>query len=87
MRYIIINNLMSESLSFKIILTKVTFVTAGVASLMLDSSCFVLRLALGTFILANVLVKCYFEAFVALWCTCASVRLRVFYLCYHNLMS
>jgi hypothetical protein len=44
----------------------VTFVTAGVASLMLDSTCFVLGSSLGTFILAQVLVKCHFEVFVAL---------------------
>jgi hypothetical protein len=44
----------------------VTFVTAGVASLMLDSTCFVLALPLGTFILAYVLVKCHFEGFVTL---------------------
>jgi hypothetical protein len=36
----------------------VTFVTASVASLILDSTCFVLTLPLGTFILAYVLVKC-----------------------------
>jgi hypothetical protein len=34
--------------------------------LMLDSSYFILGLPLGTFILAHVLVKCYFKAFVAL---------------------
>jgi hypothetical protein len=62
--YIIIDNLMNESLSFRTILTKVTFIMASVASLMLDSTCFVL--GLGTFILAHVLVKCHFEAFVAL---------------------
>jgi hypothetical protein len=66
MGQIIIDNLMNESLSFRTILTKVTFVTASVASLMLDSTCFVLGLPLGTFILAYVLVKCHFEAFVAL---------------------
>ncbi len=66
MKYIIIDNLMNESLSFRTILTKVTFVTASVASLMLDSTCFVLGLPLGTFILVHVLVKCHLEAFVAL---------------------
>jgi hypothetical protein len=66
MRYIIIDNIMNESLSFRTILTKVTFITGSVASLMLDSTCFILRLPLGTFILAHVLVKCYFEAFIAL---------------------
>jgi hypothetical protein len=45
----------------------VTFVTTSVASLMLDSTCFVLELPLGTFILSHVLVKCHFEAFVALF--------------------
>jgi hypothetical protein len=64
-RYII-DNLINESLSFRVILTEVTFVTAGVASLMLDSTFFVLRLPLDTFILAHVLVKCHFEAFAAL---------------------
>jgi hypothetical protein len=53
-------------LSFSIILTKITFVTASVASLMLDSTCSILGLLLRTFILAHVLVKCHFEAFVAL---------------------
>jgi hypothetical protein len=65
-RYIIIDNLMNESLSFRTILTKVTFVTVSVVSLMLDSTCFVLGLPLGTFILAHVLVKCHIKAFVAL---------------------
>jgi hypothetical protein len=55
---------MNESLSFRTILTKVTFVTTSVASLMLDSTYFVLRFPLGTFILAHVLVKCHLEAFV-----------------------
>jgi hypothetical protein len=64
--YIIIANLMNESLSFSTILTKVIFVTASVVSLMLDSTCFVLRLPLSTFILAHVLVKCQLEAFVPL---------------------
>jgi hypothetical protein len=56
---------MNKSLRFRTILTKVTFVTASVASLMLDFTCFVLGLPLGTFILAHVVVKCYFEALVA----------------------
>jgi hypothetical protein len=64
--YIIIDNLMNESLSFRTILTKVTFVRASIASLMLDSTCFVFGLHLGTFILAHVLVKWHLEAFVAL---------------------
>jgi hypothetical protein len=58
---------MNERLSFRTILTKMTFVTVSVASLMLDSTCFVLRLPLGTFILAHVLVKCHFKAFVVLF--------------------
>jgi hypothetical protein len=66
MRCIIIDNLMNESLSFRTIFTKVTFVRTGVASLMLDSICFVLVLPLDTFILAHVLVKCQFKDFVAL---------------------
>jgi hypothetical protein len=57
---------MNESLSFRTILTKVTFVTVSVASLMLGSTCFVFLLPLGTFILAHVLAKCHLEAFVAL---------------------
>jgi hypothetical protein len=65
-RYIIIDSLVNKSLSFWIILTKVTFVTASVASLMLDPTCFILGLSLGTFILAYLLVKCHFEAFIAL---------------------
>jgi hypothetical protein len=65
-RYIIIDNLMNESLSFSTIFTKVTFVMVSVASLMLDSTCFVLGLPLGTFILAHILVKCHLEVFVAL---------------------
>jgi hypothetical protein len=36
MRYINFDNLMNESLSFRTILTKVTFVTISVAYLMLD---------------------------------------------------
>jgi hypothetical protein len=67
MRYINIDNLMNESLSFRAILTKVTFVMTSVASLILDLTCFVLGLPLATFILAHVLVKCYLEAFVALF--------------------
>jgi hypothetical protein len=66
MRYIIIFNFMDESLSFREILTKVTFVTVSVASLMLDSTCLVLRFPLGTFILAHILVKCHFKEFIAL---------------------
>jgi hypothetical protein len=57
---------MKESLSFTIILTKVTFVTASVASLMLDSTYFVVGLSLDIFILAHVLLKCHLEAFVVL---------------------
>jgi hypothetical protein len=57
---------MNERLSFRTILTKMTFVVANVASLMLDSTCFILGFPLGTFILAHVLVKCHFKAFVAL---------------------
>jgi hypothetical protein len=64
--YIIIDNLINESLSSKTILTKVTFVTASAASLMLDSTYFVLVLPLGTFILIHVLVNYHLEAFVAL---------------------
>jgi hypothetical protein len=61
MRYII-----NESLRFRTILTKVTFVMTGVASLMLDFTCFILRLSLVTFIIANALIKCHFKTFVAL---------------------
>jgi hypothetical protein len=57
---------MNERLSFRTILTKVVFVTIGVASLMLDSTCFVIGLPLGTFILAHVLIKCHLKAFVGL---------------------
>jgi hypothetical protein len=57
---------MNESLSFRAIFTKVTFVMASVASLMLDPTCFILGLPLATFILAHVLVKCHLEAFVTL---------------------
>jgi hypothetical protein len=65
MRYAI-DNLMNESLSFRRILTKVTFAMASIASLMVDSTCFILELPPRFFILAHVLVKCHFEAFVAL---------------------
>jgi hypothetical protein len=57
---------MNESLSFRTILTKVTFVTASVAYLILDPPCFVLRLPLGIFILTHILVKCHLKAFVTL---------------------
>jgi hypothetical protein len=57
---------MNESLSFRTILTKVTFVTASVAYSMLDPTCFVLGLPLDTFILTHVLVKCHLQASVAL---------------------
>jgi hypothetical protein len=57
---------MNKSLSFITILTKVTFVTISIASLMLNSTCFVLGLPLDTFILAHALIKCQLEAFVAL---------------------
>jgi hypothetical protein len=67
MKYIIIDNLMNEGLSFRTIFTKVIFVTASVPSLMLDSTYFVLGLPLGTLILSHVPVKCHFEAFVALF--------------------
>jgi hypothetical protein len=66
MRYINIDNFMNKSLSFRAILTKVTFITASVVSLILNPTCFVLGLYLGTFILAHVLVKCHLKAFVAL---------------------
>jgi hypothetical protein len=66
MRYINFDNLMNESLSFRTILTKVTFVTISVAYLMLDPTCFILGMHLGTFILAYVLVKYHLEAFVVL---------------------
>jgi hypothetical protein len=65
-RYISIDILKNESLSFRTILTKVTFVTASIASLMIDSTYFVLGFLLGTFILAHVLIKCHLEAFAAL---------------------
>jgi hypothetical protein len=73
-RYISLDNLMNERLSFKTILAKMTFVTASVASLMLDSTCFVHELPLGSFILAHMLVKCHFKVFVAL-----SRSSRIFY--------
>jgi hypothetical protein len=57
MRYIIIDNLMNESLSFRAILTKVIFVTVSVASLMLDFTYCILGLPLGTFILTHVPLK------------------------------
>jgi hypothetical protein len=57
---------MNQSLSFRTIFTKVTFVTASVAYLMLDPTCFLLEMPLGTFILPHVFVKCHLEAFVAL---------------------
>jgi hypothetical protein len=57
---------MNENLYFRTILTYVTFVTVGVARLMHDSTYFIFVLPLGTFILAYVLIKCHFEAFVAL---------------------
>jgi hypothetical protein len=61
-RYINFDNLISESLSFRTILTKVTFVTLSVAYLMLDPTCFIIGMPLGTFILPHVLVKCHLEA-------------------------
>jgi hypothetical protein len=57
---------MNESLSFRKILTKVTFLTACVESLMFDSTCFVLGVPFGAFIFNHALVKCHFKAFVAL---------------------
>jgi hypothetical protein len=66
-RYISLDNLMNKRLSFRAILTKMIFVTVSVASLMLDSTYFISRLPLGTFILAYVLAKCHFKAFVALY--------------------
>jgi hypothetical protein len=71
-RYII-DNLMNETLSITTILTKTTFVTASVVSLIFDSTCFVLGLPLGIFIRDHVLFKCHFEAFVAL-----SISSRIF---------
>jgi hypothetical protein len=64
-RYISLANLMNERLSFRTILIKMTFVTATVSGLVLDSTCFILGLPLGTFILAHVLVKCQFKVFIA----------------------
>jgi hypothetical protein len=66
MRYIKFDNLMNKSLIFRTILTKVKFITASVAYLMLDPTCFVLRMPLDTFIHPHVLVKYHLEAFVAL---------------------
>jgi hypothetical protein len=43
-----------------------TFITTSVACLMLDCTCFVLGLPLGILILAHILFKCHFDAFVAL---------------------
>jgi hypothetical protein len=67
MRYIIIDNLINWSLCFRAILTKVTFIMVSVASLMLDSTCFVFGLPLGTSILACVPLKFHFKAIVALF--------------------
>jgi hypothetical protein len=66
MRYIIIKQLMSGSLSFRTIFTDVTFITTSVASSMLDSVCFVIGLPFGASTLAHVSLKCCFEAFVVL---------------------
>jgi hypothetical protein len=66
MRYINLDNLMNESLSFRTILTKVTFVMASVAYFIFDPTWFVLGMPLGTFILPHVLVKCHLETFVTL---------------------
>jgi hypothetical protein len=57
---------MNERLCFRTILTKITFFMVSVASLMLDFTFFVLGLHLDTFILAHLLVKCHFKAFVTL---------------------
>jgi hypothetical protein len=57
---------MNERLSFRTILTNMTFVMTSVGSLILASTFFVLGLPVGTFILAHVLVKCHFKSFVAL---------------------
>jgi hypothetical protein len=54
MRYIFIDNLTNKSLSFRTILTKVTFVMTSVASLMFDFTCFINGLSLDTFILDHV---------------------------------
>jgi hypothetical protein len=82
MRYIIIDNFMNESLSFRAILTKVNFVAASVASLMLDSICFVLGLPFGISILAHVLVTRQFKVFIAL-----SKSSRIFYLSYFGKLA
>jgi hypothetical protein len=66
MRYIRLDSLMNKRLSFRTMLTKMTFVMTSVAGLMLDSTCFVLGLPFGTFIPAHVLVKFHFKAFIAL---------------------
>jgi hypothetical protein len=66
MRYIIIGNLMNESLSFRTILTKVTFFTTSVASLILDPICFIFGFLFDTSTLAHEPLKCHFEAFIAL---------------------
>jgi hypothetical protein len=69
----------NESLNFRIILTKITFVTASVAYLMLHPTCFVLLMPLDTFILPHVLVKCHLKAFVALpWSSEIFCRNRIF---------
>jgi hypothetical protein len=57
---------MNESLSFMAILTKVTFFMTSVASLMLDSTCFVFGLHFGTSTLAHIPLKCHLETFIAL---------------------
>jgi hypothetical protein len=57
---------MNESLSFRTIITKMTFIMTSVSSLMLYFTCFVIGFSLGTFILALVLIKCHFKVFVAL---------------------
>jgi hypothetical protein len=66
MRYIIIDNLMNENLRFRAILTKMTFVTSSVASLILDYTYFVFGLPFSTTTLTHVSLKCHFESFVAL---------------------
>jgi hypothetical protein len=48
---------MNEGLSFRTIVTKVTFVMASVVNLMLGFTCLVLGLLVSTFIFAHVLVK------------------------------
>jgi hypothetical protein len=57
---------MNEILSFSIILTKINFVTANVASLIIDSTCFVLGLPFVIFILTHILVKCHLKTFITL---------------------